>query len=308
MQEASRCWVCHRALEEIVASVDTETPEEKELKKQMSQVTWFKSKFTESADLWRKSLPRDFKDMDFAFIASNADHFSSIKVLAEILDAKKLMLDWLVDASGKLHAGGDHVKDLAELSDLDDAEKASVLKMLDQFEARYHRSLDGGHGGNLPVGFEGLKLPDGLEFLVAEGLLYYDVRAQLLQLAMAKASAKKPKKSIRMVQANGYPAVPLCSVCESLIMGLRAPESRHGQQAAEHQAKRAAEGEHASKQVQVATVSVMAAEVPSDVSPKVAEIMRNLGPASGEAPRGRNLHEHRLKEDYDDMARQGKGA
>ena len=41
MQETSRCWVCHRTEEEITASVDTETPEEREVKKEMSQVAWY---------------------------------------------------------------------------------------------------------------------------------------------------------------------------------------------------------------------------------------------------------------------------
>jgi len=102
MQEASRCWVCGRSAEEIQSSLDAESQEEVEIKKQMAQVTWFRGKFMESAALWRKSIPREFKDMDFLFVTDNAGQFRTMDQLGEIIDAKKLMLDYLADASTKL--------------------------------------------------------------------------------------------------------------------------------------------------------------------------------------------------------------
>ena len=219
MPEASRCWVCHRSLEEITAAVDTETQEERDLKKQMSQVSWTRSKFVESADLWRKTLPRDFKDMDFAFIASNASQFSTIKGLGEVLDAKKLMADWLVDASSRLRKGEDEMKALPELAPLEKSDADSLIKTLDQFEAKSRRTIQPDvHKEGYAPAFEGLKLFEGLEFLISEGLLYYDVRTQLLNFAMVRASAKKPKTTLRLVQATGYPPVQLCSVCETLMV------------------------------------------------------------------------------------------
>jgi len=314
MPEMSRCWACHRTVEEITATVDTETAEEREIKKQMSQVAWYRSKFTDSADLWRRSLPRDFKDMDFQFIATNAGQFSSIKALAEVLDAKKLMLDSLSEAASVLRSGGETTKLLEGVGPLEQNDRDSVLRLIDQFEAKYHRSVgeEGGRNG-FANGFDGLKLFDGLEFLIAEGQLYYDVRAQLSQSAMTRAVAKKPRKSMRMVQANGYPPVPLCSVCESLILGLRAPERRVASEPVvsteavpEAEAGPAAETEE-TPQIAEPVPVVQAADTSESVSPQVAEILKKLGPATKDAPKTRNLHEHRVKEDWDELREQQKG-
>lgn len=311
MQETNRCWVCHRDVVEILASVDVETQEEKELKKQMTQVAWYKSKFTESAELWRRGLPREFKDMDFQFVASNAEQFSSIKTLAEVLDAKKLLLDWLADASSRLRVGGEGISSDPELSALDIAERDSILKSIDQFEAKWHRSLvKDGRSNGYASGFEGLKLFDGLEFVIAEGLFYYDVRSQLSQIAMVKATAKKPKKSIRMLQANGYPPVPLCSVCESLIMGLRAPERKRQEpldEASEPELETVSQ-QAPQREPPIAVVQATAAVVTEGISPTVAEVLQKMGPASKEAPKMRSLHEHRLKEDWDEIVEKPKEA
>ena len=304
MPEPSRCWVCHRSLDEISAAVDTETQEERELKKQMSQVSWTRSKFVESAELWRRTLPRDFKDMDFAFIASNAPQFGSIKGLGEVLDAKKLMADWLADASSKLRKGGDEMRSLPELAPLEKSEAETLIRSLDQFEAKSRRTIQpDSHKEGYASAFDGLKLFEGLEFLIAEGLLYYDVRTQLLTLAMVRASAKKPKTTLRMVQANGYPPVQLCSVCETLMVGLRAPERRIEQPEAAPEAAQAPSkpAEKPAEEAVVAVPAVAAVAETEGVSPAVAEIMNKLGPATKEAPKTRGLHEHRAKEEWDEV-------
>jgi len=311
MPESSRCWVCHRSLEEITAAVDTETQEERELKKQMSQVTWTKSKFVESADLWRRTLPRDFKDMDFQFIASNASQFSSIKGFSEVLDAKKLMVDWLSDASGKLRKGGDDMHAVPELAPLEKSDAELLVRTLDQFEARSRRTIQpDAHKEGYASAFDGLKLFEGLEFLIAQGLLYYDVRTQLLSFAMVRASAKKPKTTLRMVQANGYPPVQLCSVCETLMVGLRAPERKFEQPMAEPEvekkpskAEKAAEKQpESAAEAEVVEVPVVAAVAETEgVPPAVAEIMNKIGPATKETPKTRGLHEHRATEEWDEV-------
>jgi len=314
MPEVTRCWVCHRSVDEIAAAVDTETQEERELKKQMSQVTWTKSKFTESADIWRKTLPRDFKDMDFQFISTNAAQFNSIKVLAEVLDAKKLMVDWLTDATSRLRKGGEEMTSLAELSGLEGSDAESLVRMIEQFEAKSRRMIQAdSRKEGYASGFEGLKLFEGLEFLIAQGLLYYDVRTQLLTFAMVRASAKKPRKSLRLVQANGYPPVQLCSVCETLIVGLRAPErkleqpmaapeaARRPSKAVERAPEKAPEPEKVAPNVVAAAGGV---EGIDDVPPSVAEIMNKLGPATKEAPKTRGLHEHRATEEWDEVRAQ----
>ena len=316
MPEVTRCWVCHRSVEELAAAVDAETAEEKEIKRQMSQVSWTKSKFNESADLWRRTLPRDFKDMDFQFIAVNASQFNTIKVLAEVLDAKKLMVDWLADASGKLRKGGDEMKALPELSSLEKSDVEVLLRLMEQFEARSHRTIQpDSHREGYASGFEGLKLFEGLEFLIAQGLLYYDLRTQLLSFSLVRAIAKKPKKGLKVVAANGYPPVQLCSVCEALIVGLRAPERKLEQpvaapetaprhaKAAEKVAEKVAE--KAPEPEKVAPEVMVAAAVESEGVPaSVAEIMNKLGPATKEAPKTRGLHEHRATEEWDEVAAQ----
>ena len=304
MPEPNRCWVCHRSVEEISAAVDTETQEERELKKQMSQVNWTRTKFVESADLWRRTLPRDFKDMDFTFIATNASQFGSIKGLGEVLDAKKLMVDWLADASSRLRKGGDDLHGLPELAPLEKSDAESLVKSLDQFEAKSRRTIQtDAHKDGYVSAFDGLKLFEGLEFLIAEGLLYYDVRTQLLNFAMARASAKKPKTTLRMVQANGYPPVQLCSVCETLVVGLRAPERKIEQPQAAPEAEEAPAKEvEKPAEAEVVAVPVVAAVAESEGVPQsVAEIMNKLGPATKEAPKTRGLHEHRAKEEWDEV-------
>jgi len=306
MPEPSRCWVCHRSLDEITAAVDTETQEERELKKQLSQVSWTRSKFVESADLWRKTLPRDFKDMDFTFIASNASQFGSIKGLAEVLDAKRLMVDWLADASIRLRKGGEDLQGLPELAPLGKADSETLTKALDQFEARSRRTIQpSARKDGYASQFDGLKLFEGLEFLIAQGLLYYDIRTQLLNFALVRADAKKPRTSLRMVQANGYPPVQLCSVCETLVVGLRAPERRMEQPMAAPEPEEAPSGpvEKAAEPEEVAVPVVAAVDGTEGLSPKVAEIMNKLGPATKEAPKTRGLHEHRATEEWDEVAK-----
>jgi len=308
MPEASRCWVCHRSIEEITASVDTETQEERELKKQLSQVSWTRSKFVESADLWRKTLPRDFKDMDFQFIASNASQFGSIKGLGEVLDAKRLMVDWLADASSRLRKGEEGMHSLPELAPLEKPDADSLIKMLDQFEARSRRTIQPDvHKDGYVTAFEGLKLFEGLEYLIAQGILYYDVRTQLLTFAMVRANAKKPKTSLRMVQANGYPPVQLCSVCETLMVGLRAPERKievpaAAPEAAEKPSIAVEKPKEVTAEPEKIAVPVVAAVAETEgLSPRVAEIVNKLGPATKEAPKTRGLHEHRATEEWDEV-------
>lgn len=308
MPEATRCWVCHRSLEEITAAVESETQEERELKKQMSQVSWTKSKFVESADLWRRTLPRDFKDMDFLFISSNAAQFSSIKGLGEVLDAKRLMVDWLADSSSRLRKGGDEMRAAPELAPLEKQDVESLVKMLDQFEAKSRRTVQPDmRREGYASGFDGLKLFEGLEFLIAQGLLYYDVRTQLLTFALLRAVAKKPKTSLRLVQANGYPPVQLCSVCETIVVGLRAPERRMEEPVAAPEApeKPSAPAEEpvveAVEPEKVVVPVVAAVEGTEGMSPAVAEIVNKLGPATKEAPKTRGLHEHRATEEWDEV-------
>jgi hypothetical protein len=236
MEESSRCWVCHRSDVEVAAFADVETLREKEISQQISQVAKFRAGFGESAEVWRKGLPKELKEFDFKFVTSNADQFKSIrigggllgeivvptKLLGEIVEAKKLTVDWLEDAALTLRKGDGEVPGFGALSLFDNADREVLSRMVDQFESKWHRRIGGEGNGKADSrgykqGFEGLKLLDGFEFMVAEGTLYFDVQAQLLDMAKRKEISSKPKRGISILHVKGYPPVPLCSVCVDVM-------------------------------------------------------------------------------------------
>jgi len=236
MSEAPRCWVCHRSDAEVMAFADVETPREREILQQMSQVTRFREDFVHSADAWRKGLPKELKEFEFKFVISNPDQFKPIrigngllgeivapnKLLGEIADAKKLTVDWLENVALVLHKGDGDVPGFGPLSPFEKADRDLLRKMVDQFEAKWHRRIGSGESrgadsGKFKQGFEELKLFDGLEFMIAVGLLYYDVQSQLLDMARRKEIDSKPKRGVLAVPVNGLPPIPLCSVCVDLF-------------------------------------------------------------------------------------------
>jgi hypothetical protein len=320
MSEASKCWVCGRSAEELQSSLDAETEEEAEIRKQISQVAWFKSKFLESAALWRRSIPKEFKEMDFTFVTGNAGQFRSLETLGEMLDAKKLMIDWLADASQKLQKGDGGSLGNVPLSSITQADRESLTKMLDHFEGKWHRyvmkegAARAGSAG-YPAGFDGLNLADGVEFLVAGGLLYYDFQSHLLEVARARASDSKPKWSVTLVEVQGNPRVALCKVCESLIKELRVPGAEAAEARGQPAPTSGAQENPPAKVEPVAPVAAgMAVQAASEheshtVTPQLVEIVKNIGPQSKEKEtRGRPLHDHRMKEDWDEMRKELTGA
>jgi hypothetical protein len=239
MSEQSRCWFCHRSDAEVSAFADVETPKEREIIQQMSQVTRFKADFVQSADGWRKGVPKELKEFDFKFVTSNADQFKPIrigngllgeiaapnKLLGEIGDAKKLTNDWLENVVLVLRKGVGDVPGFGALSSYEEADREQLSKMVDQFEAKWRRRIgtDGSKGtdhGGYKQGFEGLKLFDGLDFMIATGILYYEVQAQLLDMARKKEINNKPKRGVGVLLVNGYPPIPLCSVCIDIMKEL----------------------------------------------------------------------------------------
>ena len=243
MPEQSRCWVCRRSDAEVSAFADVETPRQREILQQISQVTRFRADFIASADVWRKGIPKEFKEYDFKFVTSNADQFKSIrigngllgeivvptKLLGEIVDAKKLTVDWLEKVALVLREGDGEVPGFGALSPFEKADRDLLRKMVDQFEAKWRRRIGSDGGGmadskRYKSGFDGLNLFDGLEFMIAEGLLYYDVQAQLLDMARRKEISSKPKRGISAVVMDGYPPIALCSICFSVMRELSSHE------------------------------------------------------------------------------------
>jgi len=238
MSEQPRCWVCHRSEVEISAFADMETPRESEIVQQSSQITRFRGDFAQSAEAWRKGLPKELKEFDFKFVISNADQFKSIriangllgeivapsKLLGEIGEAKKLTVDWLEDAAPILRKGEGEVPGFGSLSAFDRAERAQLSKAVEQFETKWRRRIGangkGSDSNGYKSGFEEMKLFDGLEFMIAAGMLYYDVQAQLLDMAKRKELNSKPKRGVSALIVSGYPPVPLCSVCVDVMREL----------------------------------------------------------------------------------------
>jgi hypothetical protein len=239
MPEQSRCWLCHRSEDEVSTFADVETPREREILQQMSQVTRFRADFIQSADVWRRGLPKELKEYDFKFVTSNADQFKPIrisngllgeivppnKLLGEIVDAKKLTVDWLENVALILRKGEGEVPGFGALSPFEKAGRDLLSRMVGQFEAKWRRRIGSdGSGGvdsnGYKQGFEGLKLFDGLEFMIAVGTLYYDVQAQLLDMARRKEVNSKPKRGVSVLPVNGLPPVPLCSVCVGVMREL----------------------------------------------------------------------------------------
>jgi len=248
--EQLRCWVCHRSEPEVSAFTDVGTPREKEILQQMSQVDGFRGDFIASAESWRKGLPKEFKEFGFSFVTSNADQFKSIriangllgeivvptKLLGEIVEAKKLTADWLEKVALVLRTGDGEVPGFGALSRFEKADRDLLRRMVEQFEAKWRRRIgsDGSGGADsdgYKSGFDGLNLVDGLEFMIAEGTLYCDLRAQLLDMARRREITSKPKRGISAVPVYGYPPIPLCSVCVDIMRELNSRDNFH--QAAE---------------------------------------------------------------------------
>ena len=238
MEEQSRCWFCHRSDAEVSAFTAVETPKEREIQQQKSQVTSSKADFVQSADAWRKGFPKELKEFDFKFVTSNADQFKSIriangllgeiadpsKLLGEVAGAKKLTVDRLEKAAPILRKGEGDVPGFGALSHFEKADRELLRGMVEQFEAKWHRRIgsDGSRGdpSGYKQGFDGLKLFEGLDFMIAVGMLYYDVQTQLLDMARRIEINSKPKKGVSVLLVSGYPPIPLCSVCVDVMKGL----------------------------------------------------------------------------------------
>jgi hypothetical protein len=172
-------------------------------------------------------------------VTSNPDKFKPIrigngllgeivapnKLLGEIADAKKLTVDWVGNVALVLRKRDGEIPGFGALSHFEKADRDLLSRMVDQFEAKWRRRIgsDGSRGADpsgYKQGFEGLKLFDGLEFMIAVGILYYDVQAQLLDMARRKEINSKPKRGVSVLLVNGYPPIPLCSVCVDVMKEL----------------------------------------------------------------------------------------
>jgi len=226
------------------------------------------------------------------------------------------MMDWLVTASNILQKGDGEPKQNASLLSLTKGEREQVMRAIREFEGRWHRRLSKEGEENAPnsepAGFQGLGLANGLEFLIAGGLLYYDVQAMLLQFAKNAVAASKPQYRVQVMEMKGFATVPLCDVCAVMIRGLRGPQPEAVEEVVQRPAPTTAPTPTPQPQgappavaptIQRKTRSqAMAESIPDNVSPEFRDIIEKLGPSTAEtSAKTRLLHEHRLKEDWDEM-------
>jgi len=317
MMQLTKCWVCGRSGEEIKAALVEGDQEGSELDKEFSQVAWFRSKFNESATAWRRAVPKDFREMDFGFVTGNPDQFGAVTFIGEVNDARSVMMDWLSRASVAISKGDEGALQNLNLTSLGNGDRETLARSFELFESHWHRLLakeEAENGkANYPTGFDGLGLADGVEYLISAGLLYYDAQNMLIQFKKNAETAKRPKFGIRVVQSKFGP-VPLCDVCAGLVVGLRSAETEVVEQPEvgivrePHKRVRQPEvvapviARPAAKQAQAQTSED---ESSLKASPGYLDIVRKLGPSSEEmGPRPTYLHDHRMKEAWDDILEQ----
>jgi len=324
MDNLLNCWVCGRTSAEVRATQYDESQTDAEFANQFAQVAQFKAKLMKSAADWRRAVPKDFKFMEFDFVIDNAEQFSAFSTIVDVKGARKEIMGWLANASVALRNQNESELQALKLSSLRSEDRAKLLKSLEGFESTWHRPLVAGEGKQEkegPVGFKGLNLVDGVEYLIAGGSLYYDVLGMLVQFAREEKARKIPRLEVGAVPLRGLGRVPICDICREMIIELREAAAANVVEATAPEAPRVLE-QHAKPEPEpMAPVSprtapkrIKAQDVSEDQgvegSPGYVEIVKKLSNAPvnqeeeevGQKPR--YLHEHRLKEDWEALEQQ----
>jgi hypothetical protein len=246
-------------------------------------------------------------------------------VIGDVDDARKLMIDWLAKASAVLRKGEDAAPRGMNLLSMVKADRESLVRTLEQFESRWQRSLgedtQKGTSTKIPSGFQGLALADGLEFLIAGGLLYYDVQAMLVQFARNTMMSKKPQWRVMVIELKGFANVPVCDICAGLVKGIRGAQlevtKQTEQQVVETPAQKTPRQPEAVAPIAPQVIlkkkaREAVAEPTPDASPQFVEIMQKIGAATVEGEENAakpryGLHDHRLKEQWDEIAEKNAG-
>ena len=323
LDNPSNCWICGRTSEEVRASQVDDSQAEAEFANQFAQLAQFKTKLMKSAGDWRKAIPKDFRLMDFDFITDNPSQFSAFSAMADVGGAKKEIMGWLAKASLALRSQNEAELQALKLSSLRSEDRAKLLKSLEEFEGHWHRLLAAGEGQKgreeYPVGFKGLNLVDGIEYLIVGGTFYYDVLGMLVQFAREEKVRKAPKMSVEVIPLKGLGRFPICVICRELVIELREAAAAAVEEPVAETVE--AEEEEPSPRpmapvVQHPAPKRMRAQEASEEeaiegSPGYVEIVKKLGNApvkeedEGASQKPRYLHEHRLQEDWQAPEQQG---
>lgn len=220
-RDGVRCWVCGRTLEEVQQSIGNPAAEVTDVDRNMAKVNDMRARFAKVAGDWWDSVPDQFKNMDFNFIMGNPSQFKSLRFIDDVQQTRKTHVEPLEVIAMKARKGEAFAVGEFKVDSNDAKRRESVVRELDDFERRTGRELSEDSGGSRPKGFDGLKLGEGLRYIRDLGGLYYFLQLKLLEVDKDEERKKLPTFSINMARIKGFPkAVPLCTVCESLIKGL----------------------------------------------------------------------------------------
>ena len=219
-KDGVRCWVCGRTVEEVQRSLGNPAPELTDADRNVARVNDERARFYKVATDWEGSVPDQFKNMDFNFVMGNPSQFRSLRFIDDVQQAQKTYVETLPGISASAKKGEEVVIGEMKVGGDDSRRRGVVVKEIEEFEKKTGRSLSTLDGPKAR-GFDGLKLGDGLRYLRDLGALHFTLQQRLLEIDQEEERKKLPTFGISMAKIKGFPkAVPLCSVCESLIKGL----------------------------------------------------------------------------------------
>jgi hypothetical protein len=220
-KDGVRCWVCGRTIEEVQQSIGNPAAEVTDVDRNMARVADMRARFAKAAGDWWDSVPDQFKNMDFNFVMGNPAQFKALRFIDDVEQARKTHVETLAEIAMRARKGEEFTVGEFRVDSNDAKHRDVIVRELDEFERRTGRSLTEETENSRPKEFDGLKLGEGLRYLRDVGSLYYVLQQRMLEVDKEEERKKLPTFSIGMARIKGFPkAVPLCTVCESLIKGL----------------------------------------------------------------------------------------
>lgn len=217
-KDGIRCWICGRTVEEVQRSIGTPAAEPSDVDRNLARVTEQKARFYRVATDWTEGIPEQFRNMDYNFIMGNPSQFKALRFVDDVEQAQKAYVEPLAGISAQAKKGEEMVVGEFKVSADDPRRRDALARQMDEFAKKSGRSMSMLDGQRA---FEGLKLADGLRFVRDLGVLHFSLQQKLLEMDQDDEKKKMPTFGISMAKIKTFPrAVPLCTVCESLIKGL----------------------------------------------------------------------------------------
>ena len=219
--KTNKCWICGRTSDEVSSSVGR-PPEALELDSRLERMEDLMAKFNRASAEWGNLVPEQFKTLDYDFVIGNPAQFRSIRFLNEIDDAKKSIVIPLQVAVGNVRNGADATLGGVKIGPSDRSKRKVLLKEIDDFERRTGRYLNGSGGnGDMPHGFAGLFIGQGLSYLRETGLLYFTIQEKLIEAEREDEMSRRPVFAVSIAKVSGLSGdVPVCTVCQNLVTSI----------------------------------------------------------------------------------------